>query len=135
MRTTMAEQYQQQKEKELASLRLKWAESKKFRVAAAAQIVATHGFNIQVLMSEIVSLVDYYRVHRARTSWNKVWSNDGTTCMDKLFKSLERNASQLPLENPEQFARDVSAYIQSSWIEVVSTKKRGRKRKKLTTTR
>tara|TARA_B100000780_G_scaffold267168_1_gene223996 strand:- start:1991 stop:2332 length:342 start_codon:yes stop_codon:yes gene_type:complete len=109
-------------------LRAKWKKEKQERDNQALHIVETHGNNVQILMSEIVGLVNYYRVYRSRTKWETMWSNDGTTFLDKLISSLLRNAKQLPLENPETFAKDVAKFIKDSWTARDSGSKKKRKR-------
>ena len=106
------------------ALRTKWAANKKQRQAAAEQIVAIHGTNVSILMSEVVGLVEYYRLYRSRISWDKQWSNDSQTHIEKLTASVKRNAAQLPLENPEQFAIDIVHYIHECWTKTVRHKRK-----------
>ena len=101
------------------ALRTKWKEDKLQRQIDAEKIVTVHGTNVGVLMSEMVGLIEYYRLHRSKTVWEKEWkiqnSTTGETFLNKLLVSMQRNAEQLPLENPQQFALDVAEYIQKCW--------------------
>jgi hypothetical protein len=109
------------------SLRAQWATERQQRETKACRIVEVHGTNMSTLVSEVVGLVEYYRIYRLRTVWDKTWSNNNSTCMDKLLSSLNRNSKQLPLENPEQFANDIANYISSSWTPLPLLKKKRKK--------
>lgn len=112
-------------------IQAKWSSEKKQRQAMAKKLVTTHGTNVSILVSEIVGLVEYYRVYRSRIIWEKEWKpNDGQTCRNKLLASVKRNASQLPLENSDQFAIDVVKYIESSWTRAIVKDRRTRKKLK-----